>query len=1256
MAADENGLRKDFSVAPVSRIQLEMVIGPLRNIAICSETGKLVEQLLENLKATAATVSESNERLSTAAVDASTKPEESRMWPNVLQHVWSSFQHVRPMYCNVCREALSCVTRSAVLLNGISCEVCKCKVHKRCLPSAVAIGCKWTTLASVADDILQNNDDDGDDGELVMPHQWMEGNLPVNAKCCVCDKTCGSIRRLSDWRCLWCHAMVHTGCRENLGRSCSLGQSRVSVLPPIAITSLDSDGFWQASKPPGTSPLLVFLNSKSGDNQGLKMLRKFKQLLNPAQVFDLIETGPKIGLRLFQNFESFRVLVCGGDGSIGWVLNEIDRLGLHNQCQVGVLPLGTGNDLARVLGMGTAFDDDSQLPSVLEQLEHAQIKMLDRWSIYAYESCVYGQRTSSQNDSVIAIYEDSVANHLSRILHSDSHNVVISSAAVLCSTIKEFVAKVASVKDDEQLDPISIKCNSLIQKLDALLNALRQETSQEYDNLEKADKELETRPGMSGDQSDCHTSVEHRRRRISKQGCLCLPREQLMSRANSIKKTVRQIIEHTEKAIDEQNLQTLKYGQEPKTRREDEDEDEEPEVAFKQTNCEPDNREQVFFQRSMNIPIITTDSVDDDDDEDADDEDDDNRTTPRYLQALPNRNQMASLLVPSFGFYSSSEGDSSACSTPGQVTPVRSRSPALSQSDSRCASPFEFSTSEGKSVAGSRRISNLSTLSQATRFPSPISFVMERSPARENKSMGFPILNIPLLNSLPRCRHPSISDAATARGISSAAAGPSAGIGASFIGQLLLDNADALCAAASPLLEIEDFTLDGYEEKCVMNNYFGIGLDAKIALDFHNRREEHPEKCRSRTKNRMWYGMLGGREIVQKTFKNLEQRVRLECDGQRIPLPNLQGIVILNIQSYMGGVNFWGGKKENDNFSATSFDDNVLEVVAVFGSVQLGISRVINLQRHRIAQCRSVKIAITGDEGVPVQVDGEAWIQPPGFVCIVHKNRAQMLTRDKVFEEALKAWTEKQKIDRPRSPRHYVLNEEEMLLLRSFILASEILIKRVKVSALSSAVVGEQLLHLATQAVRFLDRIYVDGDLQKPAYRNQASDFVSSVRSLYNEARFVLLEKSSSLKKDDKAEMTEALASMETEMKNVHRIGGLPTFQAIEDEAFELRQNIIKEKHHRGRWNFMKKTKNSRRKEAHRTATHLSTPVHDWTTEDVGHWLVSLDLGEYREHFETHDIRGPELTALGRTDLKDLGISKVGHLKRIQHAIKELKT
>ncbi|GMT01104.1 hypothetical protein PENTCL1PPCAC_23278, partial [Pristionchus entomophagus] len=162
-----------------------------------------------------------------------------------------------------------------------------------------------------------------------------------------------------------------------------------------------------------------------------------------------------------------------------------------------------------------------------------------------------------------------------------------------------------------------------------------------------------------------------------------------------------------------------------------------------------------------------------------------------------------------------------------------------------------------------------------------------------------------------------------------------------------------------------------YKELKVMNNYFGIGLDAKIALDFHNKRES-TDKQRSRSKLFMWYGILGGRELIHQTYRNLDQRIRLECDGLPIVLPQMGGIVILNIPSYSGGANFWGEGRE-DAFTIQSYDAKVLEVVALFGVVHVASGRipnVVRLQNHRIAQCRHVKITIHGEEPIPVQVRG----------------------------------------------------------------------------------------------------------------------------------------------------------------------------------------------------------------------------------------------------------------------------------------------
>lgn len=51
-----------------------------------------------------------------------------------------------------------------------------------------------------------------------------------------------------------------------------------------------------------------------------------------------------------------------------------------------------------------------------------------------------------------------------------------------------------------------------------------------------------------------------------------------------------------------------------------------------------------------------------------------------------------------------------------------------------------------------------------------------------------------------------------------------------------------------------------------------------------------------------------------------------------------------------------------------------------------------------------------------------------------------------------------------------------------------------------------------------------------------------------------------------------------------------------------------------------------------------------------------MQLGEYVDTFTRNDVRGKELLTLTRRDLKELGIVKVGHVKRILQACKDLNS
>lgn len=85
-----------------------------------------------------------------------------------------------------------------------------------------------------------------------------------------------------------------------------------------------------------------------------------------------------------------------------------------------------------------------------------------------------------------------------------------------------------------------------------------------------------------------------------------------------------------------------------------------------------------------------------------------------------------------------------------------------------------------------------------------------------------------------------------------------------------------------------------------MNNYFGIGLDADLCLDFHNAREENPNKFKSRLRNKGVYVTMGLRKMVKrKPCKDLHKEIRLEVDGRVVELPQVEGIIILNILRYV---------------------------------------------------------------------------------------------------------------------------------------------------------------------------------------------------------------------------------------------------------------------------------------------------------------------------------------------------------------------
>ncbi|XP_047517010.1 diacylglycerol kinase epsilon [Pieris napi] len=269
-------------------------------------------------------------------------------WRNIQCHNSNPYN----IYCSVCSKLM-------LPVDGLYCECCAVSACKLCCRSVdKQVKCKDITWRD----------------EKPFPHLW------VNVGMLRGESGQSDSESFKNYFCSWCQRIIKSHEMAFFkSKPCDFQKYKNIIIPPhyvkieknkvININNIN-DVAW--------NPLIVFANRKSGSNRSDEVLSLFRGLLNPLQVIDISRTAPDVVVRWLP--PKCRVLVAGGDGTVGWVLNALHKVP-HIKASVGILPMGTGNDLSRALGWGATCDSVLDAHSIIDSLIRAVEKPLDRWKV-----------------------------------------------------------------------------------------------------------------------------------------------------------------------------------------------------------------------------------------------------------------------------------------------------------------------------------------------------------------------------------------------------------------------------------------------------------------------------------------------------------------------------------------------------------------------------------------------------------------------------------------------------------------------------------------------------------------------------------------------------------------------------------------------------------------------------------------------------------------------------------------------------------